>query len=498
MDDNSRNQPVLTTDMNENAELIKSIFKDDESLVTRYFDNQIDAFIKCCAFYIDGMVNNKLFNEDVIKPLVEYRMKRKSDASFVDIVAKQIILSDRVDKTNDFSKIIQAIVYGDCVLIISGCDEVLILNTKGWKTRDGAEPEDEKVLRGPREGFTESIMPNLTMLRRRLRTQELKIKFRTFGARSQTKGCICYIEGIADKNILAELERRLDKFVVDGVLDVNYINEFISDGPYSPVKTIGSTERPDVVAAKLLEGRIALFLDGTPVVLTVPCLFIENFQSSDDYYLNYFFASVGRILRILAFFISISTPAVYVALVTFHQEMLPTQLLSTIAMARQDVPLPTALEALVMLLTFEILREAGMRMPNSVGQAISIVGALVIGQAAVSARLVSAPMIIVIGITGITGLMIPRVKGFEIMIRLILLMLSSVIGLYGYIFGMMGLLIYLMNIQSFGIPIMNDENCACFQDRKDLYIRAPWWYMIDRPKFFAVDKKRSKLNDNPE
>jgi spore germination protein KA len=444
------------------------------------------------------MVDNKLFNEDVIKPIQLYKIKRNSSTAFIDVISKQITLSDSVDKVAELDKVIQAIVYGDTVLLVSECNEALILNTKGWLIRSITEPEDEKVLRGPREGFTEAILVNLTMIRRRLRTQDLKIKYKTFGARSQTKGCICYLEGVVNKDVLAELESRLEKFSIDATLDVNYISEFICDEPYSPIKTIGSTERPDVVAAKLLEGRIALFLDGTPVVLTVPHLFIEHFQSPDDYYLNYFFASIGRLLRIIGFFISTSTPAIYVALTTFHQEMLPTPLLMSIAMARQGVPLPTVLEAIVMLIVFEILRETGARMPSSIAQALSIVGALVIGQAAVEAKLVSAPMIIVVAISGITGLMISRIKGGIIILRFILLILSSIIGLYGYIFGMMGLLIYLLNMKSFGIPIMTGATAEGLQDRKDLYVRAPWWFMINRPKFMARDKKRSNSDGDPE
>lgn len=489
---------TLTSDINANIGLIKSIFTDDETLIVRYFENQIDTSIKCCAIYTDSMVDNRLFNEDVIKPIQLYKFARKNAADFIDVVSKQITLSDSVDKAAELDKLIQAIVYGDTVLLVSECSEALILNTKGWVFRAIAEPEDEKVMRGPREGFTEALLVNLTMLRRRLRTQDLKIKYKTFGARSQTKGCICYLEGVVNKNVLTELENRLGKFSMDGVMDVNYISEFISDEPFSPVKTVGSTERPDVVAAKLLEGRIAVFLDGTPVVLTLPHLFIENFQSPDDYYLNYFFASIGRLLRILAFFIAISTPAIYVALTTFHQEMLPTSLLMSIAMARQGVPLPTALEAFVMLVVFELLRETGLRLPNSIGQALSIVGALVIGQAAVQAKLVSAPMIIVVGITGITGLLVMKLKGGILIMRFALLILSSIIGLYGYIFGMMGLLIYLLNMRSFGIPIMSGITGSGPQDRKDLFVRSPWWFMLNRPKFMAADKKRNNQDGDPE
>lgn len=494
----SDNQPVFSTDLNANIGVIKSIFKGDESLIERYFENQTDNTIKCCAFYIDSMINNKLFNEDIVRPILEYRFRRLAGTGFIDIVAKQITLSDSVEKTNDFDRIIQAVVYGDSVLLVSGCDEALILNTKGWTTRSVEEPEEEKVLRGPREGFTESIMVNLSMVRRKLRTPEFKVKFRTFGVRSHTRGCICYIDGVADQSVLAELEKRLDQISIDATLDVNYISELISDGPYSPIKTIGSTERPDIVAAKLLEGRIALFLDGTPVVLTLPHLFIEHFQSNDDYYLNYFFGSINRLIRILGFFISTSTPAIYVALTTFHQEMLPTSLLMSIAIARQGVPLPTVLEAIAMLIVFEILRETGVRMPNSIGQALSIVGALVIGQAAVDAKLVSAPMIIVVAITGITRLMIPRIKGGIIVARFILLILASILGLYGYVFGVMGMLIYLLNLRSFGVPIIGGDKSGGIQGRKDKFLRAPWWFMVRRPEYISPNRKRKNSDGAPE
>jgi spore germination protein KA len=487
----------LTKDLNLNIELIKDIFKNDETLITRYIESQNDYSIKCCVFYIDGMVDNRLLNQDILKPILEYRFTRNM-TDFIDIIAKQIILSNNVEKTSDFEKITQAIVYGDSVFLADGSAEVLILSTKGWNARPLTEPENEKVFRGPREGFNESIMTNLSMLRRRLRTQELKMEYKTFGTKSKTKACLCYIDTLVNKKILAELERRLNKFSIDAVLDVNYIGEFIKDEPYSPIKTIGSTERPDAVAAKLLEGRIALFLDGTPVVLTMPYLFIENFQSSDDYYVNYYFSSINRLLRITAFFISISAPGIYVALTTFHQEILPTDLAVSISVARQGVPMPTVVEAVIMLLIFEILRETGLRTNQSVGQALSIVGALVIGQAAVDAKLISAPMIIIISISGITGIMLPKIKGAIIILRYILLALCSIIGLYGYIFGMMGLLLYLINIRSFGLPIMGGVGDGDFQGDKDIFVRAPWWFMINRPKFMSADKVRSNSDGDPE
>ncbi|SMC34640.1 spore germination protein [Papillibacter cinnamivorans] len=486
----------LSDRLDENIELMKILFHNDGTLRYRYIENRYRPLVKCCLFYIDGMIDNKLMNEDIIRPLLLYPFERKP-ASMIDDIANKITFSNNVEKTDDIEEIIRSVVYGDTVLFLDGSDVALIFNTKGWITRSISEPEGEKVLRGPREGFNEALLINLTMVRRRLRTQELKMEFQTFGTRSQTRACICYLGNLANPQILEELKKRLETIQIDGTLDVNYINEYIKDAPYSFFKTIGTTERPDIVAGKLLEGRIALFLDGTPEVLTLPFLFIENFQSDDDYYTNYYFSSIGRLLRIFSFSVSISVPAIYVALVAFHHELLPTDLTLSISVARSSIAAPTWLEAILMLLMFEILRETGLRAPNSIGQALSIVGALVIGQAAVEARLISAPMVIIVAFSGITGIMLMRMKGSIIILRFMFLFLASFIGIYGIIFGMMGLLIHLFNMRSFGIPFMNSSVADDFQDNKDTFVRAPWWYMIKRPKFMSQDPVRSASDGDP-
>jgi spore germination protein KA len=344
----------------------------------------------------------------------------------------------------------------------------------------------EKVLRGPKEGFNESIMTNLSLIRRKLKTPDLKFKFREIGVRSKTRICICYIETLANDEILKELEARLDKVDMDIVASSNYIEELIKDCPLSPFKTIGNTERPDVVAAKLAEGRIAIAVDGTPTVLTLPYVFLEYFQSAEDYYDNYYFSSINRLLRCLGEFFTSSIPAIYVAIITYHQEMIPTPLLLSISSARQGVPFPTIIEAIILLFIFEIIREASMRMPTPMGQSISIVGALILGQAAIEARLFSAPMVIVVAATGITGLLNLKLKGATLIIRLILLLLSAFMGLYGYIFGVIGHLIYLFGMSSFGVPYMLEYGSINPVDLKDTFIRAPWWYMILRPKQIAA------------
>lgn len=477
--------------LEQNLHYLRDLFTDDDTLIFRKLENNRgEEPRRFCLIYADGMVNNRLVNQDVIRPLLEFRFPAGEGASLIDTVQLQVMFSDDAEKTDSVEKLIQGIVYGDSVLLADGCPEALLLNTKGFTLRSIEEPESERVIRGPREGFNESILTNLSLLRRKIRTQDLKFKFLTFGRRTKTKACICYLDSIVNRSVLTELEHRLEKIDIDGTLDSNYIVENIKDAPFSAVKTVGSTERPDVVAAKLLEGRVALFLDGTPVVLTVPHLFIEHFQADEDYYINYVFTSIGRILRILAFAISLCLPAFYVSMVTFHQELLPTPLLMSIFSSREGVPFPTALETILMLVVFEMLRESGARMPGLMGQTLSIVGALVVGQAAVDAKIVSAPVVIVVALTGICGLMVTRLKGYVIIHRFFLLVCSCAMGLYGLLLGLLVLLTGLFGMSSFGVPIMPGVYKTKAQDYKDTYVRAPWWTMIKRPRFLSRNRVR--------
>ncbi|WIV12421.1 spore germination protein [Proteiniborus sp. MB09-C3] len=482
---------ILSKSLENNIETIKKVFNEDDTLIIRQFENQHDSKLKCCIFFVDGMANTEMISENIISPIVTSSVI-KSSRNTIHTLQYQVLLSRQITKTDSLIRLIEAIINGDTVLLVDSLSEALIINTKDWQTRAIEEPPSEKVLRGPREGFTESILVNLSMIRRKVSSSKLKFKLITLGEETRTEAYICYIEEIVNEKILDELYRRLSSFNMDGVLAVNYIQEFIKDAPLSPFKTVGTTERPDVVAAKLLEGRIAIILDGTPTAITLPYLFIEYFQSNEDYYLSFYFGSIGRILRILGFIITTSVPAIYLALVTFHQELIPTPLVLSISAARQGVPFPTVVELIGMLTVFEILREAGTRMPTYIGQALSIVGALVLGQAAVQARFVSAPIIIIVALSGITGLMIPALTGISIIARTALLLLSSALGLYGYVFGMLGIGIHLFSIRSFGVPYMSNLTSMKLQDLKDTFIRAPWWYMEYRPQFIASKKLRRK------
>ncbi len=493
--ENSLNEKYkLTTSLKDNINLFKDIFKNDNTVTYRYFENKTST-INYCLIFINGMVSRDVINENVILPLINYDVKPTlENTNTIDILMKKVLLVDELNKLSNMNEIITKLVYGDSLLLVDGYSESLIINTKGWEKKSIFEPKSEAVVRGPREAFTESIVTNLSLIRRRIKSHELKIKFREIGYTTKTSVCICYIEGIAQDDIINELEKRLDEIDIDGILDSGYIEEFVRDEPFSPFKTIGSTERPDTAAGKLLEGRIVIICDGTPIVLTLPFLFIEYFQVNEDYYTNYIYASFNRLIRIIGFFLATSIPAIYVALTTHHQELIPTPLLLSIYNAREGVPFPTFLEAILMLLTFEILREAGVRLPKPIGPAVSIVGALVLGESAVSANLISAPMVIVTAITGISSFLLPKMLGGLIIIRVVFLFLSSFLGLHGYIFGIIGLFIHLMSMKSFGVYYMLYLTSFTKDDIQDIGIRVPWWLMKYRTKIVAKNPFRSTKN----
>lgn len=488
----------LSTSLDEMMSLFRRIFKDDGTLRIRVFNNVSNEKLRFGLVYVDGMVERHMIQEGVIKPILAYDftgMNSDNMAELMENIRAQVIHVSDVVVTTDLNDMISAIIAGKTILLLDGYAGALNISVQGWETKAIAEPVTEKSVKGPREGFTESLLVNLTLLRRRIQDPDLKFNFSEVGSRSRTQICICYMESLAVPEIIKELENRLEQIDIDAVLDTSYLSEFIRDEPYSPFEMTGSTERPDAVVGKLMEGRVAVLIEGSPFALTVPYIFIENFQASSDYYINFYFGSFNRMLRLMGAFLSISIPALYVAFVTYSQEMIPTMLLLSISTARVAVPFPTIVEAALMLTIFEILREAGERIPSNVGQAISIVGALVLGQAAVEARIVSAPMIIVVGLTGIMTLLNPTLTGPLIIIRTLLLFAAFFLGIYGYFLGMLGLVIHLMSLRSFGIPYMLGISSIRPQDVKDIAIRVPWWHMYLRPALIGARNMKRKATN---
>lgn len=395
-----------------------------------------------------------------------------------------------IGKLSEVSTIEQAgysILEGSTILVVNGCLRAIVMDTTGGKTRAVEEPSSQTVIRGPKEGFTENLRTNTSLIRRIIKSPDIRFDYKMIGRQTRTNVAVVYMEGIAEEEIVKEVHRRLDKIDIDGVLESGYVEEFIQDRAFTPFPLLQNTERPDAASAALLEGQVLIMVSGTPFVLIGPATFAKFFQSSEDYYQRYDIATFLRIIRMASFFISMLLPSLYIAITTFHQEMLPTSLLISLAAQREGIPFPALLEAFLMEITFEILREAGVRMPRIIGPAISIVGALVLGQAAVQAGIISAAMVIVVSFTAIASFVIPAVNmGIAArLIRFLLMILAGTFGLFGIMSGLMVLLAHLCGLRSFGKPYMMPFSPFVPANMKDVLVRVPWWAMRKRPKNIA-------------
>ncbi|PUA37216.1 spore germination protein [Paenibacillus elgii] len=385
--------------------------------------------------------------------------------------------------TRHFQAVKSAVLVGHTVLLIEGCNQALSVDTSGGQRRNVTEPTSQTVVRGPQEGFTEALQTNIALIRRKIKSPDIRVETRQIGRVTQTDVSIMFIEGIVDADIIRQVRDRLGQINIDGILESNYIEEFIQDSKYSVFPTVRNSERPDSVAAALLEGRVAILIDGTPYVLIVPAVFAQFMQSAEDYYHRADYGLV-RLLRYMALVISLLAPSLYIAITTFHQEMIPTSLLVSLAAQREGIPFPAFIEALMMEVTFEFLREAGIRMPRAVGTSISIVGALVLGSAAVDAGLVSPAMVIIVSITAISGFIFPSFDmGISIrMLRFGYMALGASFGIFGIIVGLIALVLHMCHLSSFGVPYLSPMAPFKLADQKDAIVRVPWWQMYTRPE----------------
>lgn len=376
---------------------------------------------------------------------------------------------------------------GNTIILMDKVDKALVIGSTGWKDRSISEPNAENVVRGPKDGFTENIEVNTSLIRRRIKSPYLRMELLTIGAETKTKVVIAYLEGTAKDEIVNEVRERLGRIEINGVLESGYIEELIEDNPFSPFPQIEHTERPDKISAAILEGRVAILVDTTPDVLIVPTTFLQFIQSSEDYYERYLIATLTRFIRILAYLISVTLPALYIAFTSYHQEMIPTTLALSIAASREGVPFPSIGEAFIMEGTFEILREAGLRLPKQAGQAVSIVGGIVIGQAAVQAGIVSQAMVIVVALTGISSFAIPAFNASASgrLLRFPLMLMAAVLGLPGILAGLSIIVIHLNSLRSFGVSYMEPFISSKKNEFKDTVVRYPWWALNRNPNYIA-------------
>lgn len=480
----------ITGHLDKDLQWMKDKFSKCSDLVNRQFTIGGDQNRQAVLLFFDGMVNMTLLNDDVLLPLlIDARIAEKDaglEKDYGQFIEKSALPAGELKQITTYQEAIDAMVVGDTALFIDGMKTGFVVDSKGWPRRSVSEAKNEVVLRGSDEAFTEALRMNTALIRRRLKTPKLKLEEQVIGTMTQTQIAVVYLDGIVNADLVDELHRRLDQIKeVDSILDSGCIEQYIEDRPYSLFPQMQYTERPDKVGAALLEGRIALIVDGSPDVLLLPTLFVQLLQSPEEYYNRIWAGTFMRCIRYSGFFIALLFPSLYVAITSYHPEMLPLPLLLSIASAREGVPFPAFFEALLMELAFELLREASLRMPGAIGNTIGIVGALVIGDAAVSAHLVAPQMVIVVAITAIGSFTLPTVEAsYPIrLLRFPLMMLAAVFGLFGVMLGWIAIMVHLIHLRTFGFPYL--EPLAPFKPRelKDVFIRPPRWQMMTKPLF---------------
>jgi spore germination protein len=482
--------PVTST-IDTNIMTLKTAFKDSNDVVFREFKIGGPNGVRLFLCYIDGMADKILLDHFIMAPLMLKAREVKPDIEEIRTALAEAT-KDSAMAVTDFKEVdyieeaLVAILSGETALFIDGYNKSIIIATRYWPARGPAEPQSEIVIRGPRDGFVETIRFNTALVRRRVRDPRFKVKQIQVGVRSKTDIAIMYVEDIVDMRGVREVEEKLNKINIDAILDSGYIQEFLEDRQITPFPQIQTTERPDVVAGAIYGGRVAIIVDNSPFALIVPAPLAVFFQSSEDYYTRSTISTFLRTLRLTSAILSLVAPALYIALISFQPGVIPSKLLLSIAASREGVPFPAFIEAIVMELTFELLREAGIRLPRAIGSTIGIVGGIVIGQAAVAAGIVSPIMVIVVAVTAIASFAIPNYEvsaGFRL-IKFVLMILAAIYGLYGVVLGLIGTLIHLVNVKSFGFPYLTPVAPFEPMDIKDsLIFRLPWKRLKTRPHY---------------
>ena len=444
-----------------------------------------------CLVYFEGATDKQLLVVGVINPLVEFRSSEDKD--IIEILSKEVIKNTQVMATEDQSEYIQNILDGFSVLLIEGQSQVLQIKTDGWTGRTPIEPPTSAVIKGPREGFVEDLGVNLSLIRKRLRTPDLVAKRLLIGKYTTTKVCICYINSIADPKIVSQIEEKLKQIKVDGILDSFYIQSYLEQHARSIFRQCGAAEKPDIIAGKMLEGRIAIIVDGSPLVLTLPFVLIEDFQNSNDYYAKPIRATFLRWTRLFSTIVAILLPGAALAVVLFHFKLFPIKFLITVMNTTQGVPFAPMLEILFIILLFEILYESSLRMPRYLGLALSVVGALILGDTAVKAGLVSPPAIMIVALTGVMLYTMPDQQQQLSFLRLIFTIVGGTLGLFGIIVGSVFLIAYLTTLDSYGAPYLAPYAPFIKNDLRDALTHSPIPTKTMRPQSIPnINKRRQR------
>ncbi|WP_047984597.1 spore germination protein [Ornithinibacillus californiensis] len=495
-EENQQSKPSkLDSNLEANIQQLKKLLDEPSDLVIREFqigENDITSAI----IYIDGLIDKQIVQDSILGNLQDLisgqHLPQESTELFQKIFQTFISISTtEIGNTHD--DVANAILSGKSVFFLDGQQSVIIMDTKGGESRSIQQPVAETVVRGPRAGFVENLGTNLSLLRRALQTSDLRFKAYQIGERSKKSLVVAYVDGVINPAIVKEVSRRIESIEIDDAPESGFIEQWIEDSFLSPFPQIDSTDRSDKASSALLQGKVVILLDGTPFVLIAPIVLGDILKSPEDYYERWWIGTLLRMLRYLAAFIALMLPGLYIALVSIHPGLLPTELALSIAASREGVPFPPVVEAFLMVITMELLQEAGIRLPTPIGQTIGIVGGLVIGEAAVTAGIVSPIMVIVIGLTAIAAFANPSFS-IGITFRIIrwgFMIAAAIFGLYGIVLVYIIINIHIVNLKSFGIPYSTPFAPNIAGDWKDLVIRAPMTMLTKRPRFLAPKDSNS-------
>ncbi len=493
-DEDNKIKVPISYNLDENIESIKKIFDKCGDVVQKTFILERGKNDKRVhVIYIDGLTNNTLIEDTIIKPLSYEWRGEESEELWESILYREAQTTD-IKRQPLMDQAVAGILKGDTVLFIEGFNEALVVSSKRYPLRSISENDTELGMRGPKDSFNEGFRNCTALIRRRIKDAKLRVEQGTIGQRTRTDYALMYLEDVAKPELVEELRKRIDKYEIDGIFDSGMAEHILEDNWMSPFPIFQSTTRPDKVASGILEGRVALVFDNSPEVLVAPTNFNMLLQASDDYYNRWAVGTFARFLRYIAAFLAISFPGIYIAVTVFHSEIIPTKLMYAIASARSMVTFPIVVEVLIMEFLFELLREAGIRLPGPLGNTIGVVGGLIVGQAAVDAGIVSTMVVIVVALTAIASFAIPNEEFASIfrLLKFFIILTSAILGLYGFILGLLVLAIHLSELKSFGVPYMypvvagDDSEDA----RRDFVMRAPIKTMKMRPMWSRLKQKR--------
>ena len=487
------NQPKqIDSQIEDTISLIKGHLQSDDFTVRRF---RIFGQYQAAVLFFSSLINKTMLNDDVLKPLMQVPSHLQSQLLSADelknVLQNDILHHAESQLEHETARLIDSLLRGESVVVVDGWEEALVIGTSYVEKRSIEQPSTEQVVRGSREGFVEVLMTNLSLLRYRLPSADFRVKTMKIGRITKSNVAICHIEGIANPALVEEVKNRLEAIDIDGVLDSGYLEQLIEDNPLSPFPQLQNTERPDKAVANLLEGRVIVLVDGSPFALILPSVFTQFYQSVEDYTGRFLMGSLVRMARLIALVFSLVFPSLYVSVISFNPELIPTKFAVAVAGGRAGVPFPAVIEVLVMEVSMEVLREATLRMPQQVGGALSIVGVLVIGQAAVAAGFVSPITVVMVALTTIGSFATPAYDAAIAlrMLRFPLIILSGTFGLYGVMVGLILIINHMLSLRSFGIPYLSPVVPGNFEGMKDTLIRSPIWWMRQRPSLLHVLNK---------